>query len=75
MYESRNTFWAAYLSMDSWDLTEGVVDWGSRCRSNEGSFVSVGSLKRAGTSPANIHDMETWLYTLDKIDTSYMGQL
>lgn len=58
--------WAAYLSMDSWDLAEGVVGWGSSCRSNKRTFVSIDSLIRTGTTPANIHDMETWLNAADK---------
>lgn len=51
-----------YLSMDTSHLAKRVVDRGSSIcgdRSDERTFVSVGCLVRTGTSPANIHDVET----------------
>lgn len=60
------TSWVTYLSVDTCHLAEWVVDRGSgSCshRSDKRTFISVGCLICTGTSPANIHDMETWLHT------------
>lgn len=51
--------------MDTCHLAERVVDRGSSgCghRSDERTFISVGHLICTGTSPANVHDVETGLY-------------
>lgn len=57
-----------YLGVDSRDLAEGMVGWGSgSCsyRSNKWTFISVGGLKHIRTAPANIHYVETRLHTTD----------
>lgn len=60
----------SYLSVNTSHLVERVVDSGSRVRghrSYERTFISVGHFIRTGATPANIHDVETWLHATSKI--------
>lgn len=60
----------SYLGVNTSHLVEWVVDSGSRIRghrSYEGTFISVGYFIRTGATPANVHDVETWLHTTSKI--------
>lgn len=74
-----DTSWMTYLSVDTGNLAEWVVNRGSSgCghRSDKRTFISVGCLVCTGTSPANIHDVETWLHTAGREVTweSYVGR-
>lgn len=73
-----NTCRMIYLCVDTSHLAEGVVDWGSSgCvhRSDKWTFISVGHLICTGTSPANIHDVETWLHTRGRRDVTLRAQV
>lgn len=59
----------SYLSVNTSHLVEQVVDSGSRVRSHrsyERTFISVGHFIRTGATPANVHDVETWLHATSK---------
>lgn len=67
----------SYLSVNASHLVEWVVDSGSRVRghrSYERTFISVGHFIHTGATPANIHDVETWLHTTSKIEVGNPSQ-
>lgn len=60
-----------HLCMDAVHLAKWVADRGRRVgghRSDERTFISVGSLVRVCAAPANIHDVEARLHSAAKED-------